>query len=59
MMIDGIVKPNTCGTSHIVQECNDECERVEALKKWFQVVLTSEEDASIKGLAKELPPKVA
>lgn len=54
MLVDGIVKENLGGKTTIVEECKTESERVQALRKWFGVVITEEQQAAIKGYMSEL-----
>lgn len=54
MLVDGVVKENLGGKTKIVQVCESEGERVEALRKWFDIELTKEEVEGIKGWRTEL-----
>jgi hypothetical protein len=51
------VKENLGGKTKVVQECQTEAERVEALKTWFGIRLSEEEINSIRGWHTELKPK--
>lgn len=57
MLVNGLVKENLGGKTNIVQECQTEAERVEALKKWFGISLSQEEIESIRGWHTELKTK--
>ena len=57
MLVDGVVKENLGGKTNVVQECNTEAERVEALRVWFGIELTDEEISSIRGWHTELKLK--
>jgi arylamine N-acetyltransferase len=57
MLIDGVIKENLGGKTNVVQECNTEAERVEALKAWFGIELIDEEINSIRGWHTELKLK--
>ena len=57
MLVKGVVKENLGGKTNVVQECNTEAERVEALKAWFGIELTDEETTSIRGWHTELKLK--
>ena len=54
MMVNEVVKENLGGKTHIVQACQSEAERIQALEKWFGLTLTEEEVAGIKGYTSEL-----
>ncbi|KAF2726122.1 arylamine N-acetyltransferase 2 [Polychaeton citri CBS 116435] len=54
MLVNGTVKENLGGRTQVVQECTTEEERVKALKTWFDLELTQEEIASIRGRNTEL-----
>jgi arylamine N-acetyltransferase len=54
MLAGGVVKENLGGKTQVVQVCENEKERVEALKKWFGIELTEEEKEGIKGWKTEL-----
>ena len=54
MLVNGTIKENFSGKTEVVQECRTEQERVEALKKWFGIELTPEQQSSIKGYVTEL-----
>ncbi|KAK4201165.1 hypothetical protein QBC40DRAFT_278643 [Triangularia verruculosa] len=51
------VKKQVEGGSEIVEKLESEPQRVEALKKYFDIVLTEEEQKGIRGLASELKDK--
>lgn len=55
MMFGAEVKRNLGGRTELVQTCETEGERVEALEKWFGIVLTEEEREGIRGVRSELP----
>lgn len=57
MLVNGVVKENLGGKTKAVQECQTEAERVEALKKWFDIKLSEEEINSIRGWHTELKLK--
>lgn len=54
MLVGGVVKRNLGGKTEVVKVCGTEAERVEALREWFEIVLTEEEARSIKGGVAEL-----
>lgn len=54
MLVDGMVKRNMGGRTEVVRICEDEGERVRALKKYFDITLTEEEAQGIRGLVTEL-----
>jgi arylamine N-acetyltransferase len=54
MLVNGTVKENLGGKTHVVQECTREAERVEALEHWFGISLTNEEKLAIRGQTTEL-----
>jgi len=54
MMKDGLLKRNMGGKTELLKTCETEAERVEAIKEWFGITLTPEEQASIKGWRTEL-----
>ena len=56
MLVNGVVKENLGGKTKVVQECQTEAERVEALKTWFGIRLSEEEINSIRGWHTELKP---
>ena len=58
MLVGNVVKRNMGGKTEVVQVCESEAERIEALRKWFGIELTEEERAGIKGLVTELTEKV-
>jgi arylamine N-acetyltransferase len=49
MLVNGIVKENLGGKTRLVQECRTEEERVKALKEWFGIEITEEEQRAIVG----------
>ncbi|KFA60197.1 hypothetical protein S40285_07568 [Stachybotrys chlorohalonatus IBT 40285] len=57
MMYNEIVKENITGKTQVVKVCETEEERVEALRKWFDIELTEEERVAIRGHATEIGPK--
>ncbi|KAI9713969.1 MAG: N-terminal acetyltransferase [Bogoriella megaspora] len=57
MLVDGVVKRNTGGRTEVVQVCETEAERVQALREWFGIELTSEEMEGIRGWRTELKGK--
>lgn len=59
MLVVATVKENLGGSTQVVHECKTEEERVEALKHWFQIVLSEEEKTAIKGHWTELQVGVA
>lgn len=59
MMVNGTIKRNMGGKTEIVQECRSEVERIEALKRYFDVSLTQQEIEGIKGTVTELVPGAA
>jgi arylamine N-acetyltransferase len=54
MLVNGTVKRNLGGRTEVVQQCHSEAERIDALKRWFGITLTDEEQGGIKGLVTEL-----
>ncbi|KAF2648983.1 cysteine proteinase [Lophiostoma macrostomum CBS 122681] len=54
MLVNGTVKENLGGKTKVVQECQDEEERVNALAKWFGMSFTEEEKEGIRGYVTEL-----
>ena len=42
------------GESEVVLVCKSEQERIEALEKWFNVFLTPEQTAAIRGMVSEI-----
>lgn len=54
MMVNGIVKRNMGGKTETLQVCTTEAERIQALKQWFHIELTTEEISGIKGTITEL-----
>jgi arylamine N-acetyltransferase len=49
MLLNGIIKENLGGKTHVLAECSTEAERVEALNTHFGIKLKEEEGSSIKG----------
>lgn len=49
ILTNGTVKENLGGKTRLVQECRTEEERVKALKEWFGIGLTEEEEKAIEG----------
>jgi arylamine N-acetyltransferase len=54
MLVNGEVKRNDGGKTRVVMVCKTEEERVRALKEHFEIVLTEEEIAGVKGRNVEL-----
>lgn len=54
MMVNGEVKRNLGGKTSVIKTCVTEEERVDALKKYFEITLTDEERESIRGTKTEL-----
>lgn len=54
MLVNGEVKRNDGGKTRVVKVCQTEEERVEALKKYFDIVLTEEEKLGVRGRNVEL-----
>jgi arylamine N-acetyltransferase len=54
MLVNGVVKENVNGKTEAVEVCGSEKERVEALRKWFEIELTEEERMGIRGCVGEL-----
>ncbi|KAH6994923.1 hypothetical protein EDB80DRAFT_153879 [Ilyonectria destructans] len=54
MLVNGVVKENLGGRTQVVTECKSEAERVEALKKYFSIVLEADERQGIQGYFSEL-----
>ena len=54
MLANGVVKENMGGKTSVVETCRTEKERVEALRKFFGIDLTEEEQEGIKGLRTQL-----
>lgn len=57
MLVGDKVKVNVDGKTKVVQVCRTERERVEALRKWFDMELNEEEIEGIKGWRTELVEK--
>ncbi|KAI5917437.1 cysteine proteinase [Camillea tinctor] len=49
MLVNGVFKENLGGKTYVVSECKTEQERVEALRKYFDLQLTDDEIEGIKG----------
>lgn len=54
MLWNNLVKRNTGGKTELLQELNNEAERVRALQKWFGIELTKSEQEGIKGHVTEI-----
>ena len=54
MMIDDVVKRNLGGKTEIVETCETEAQRVDALKEWFDLTLTKDQIESIRGNGTEI-----
>jgi hypothetical protein len=55
MLLNGdTVKRRILGNTEVLRVCKNEEERVDALRKWFGLVLTEEERRGIKGRATEI-----
>jgi len=54
MMEDGMLKRNMSGKTEMLKTCQTEAERVDAVKEWFGITLTLDEQAGIKGWRMEL-----
>ncbi|KAK7702731.1 hypothetical protein SLS57_011230 [Botryosphaeria dothidea] len=54
MLVGGDVKENLGGKTRVIQSCASESERMKALKQWFGMSFTEEEQAGIKGRVSEL-----
>jgi arylamine N-acetyltransferase len=54
MLINGVVKQNLGGKTEVVMECKSEEQRIEALKKYFEITLTEEEKNGVLGTVTEL-----
>jgi arylamine N-acetyltransferase len=54
MLFNNLVKENSGGKTRLVQTLETEVDRMEALEKWFALILTKEEQESIKGSSLEL-----
>ncbi|MCJ1279647.1 N-terminal acetyltransferase [Puttea exsequens] len=55
MLVGDEVKRRVRGEPKVVGRCATERERVEALEKWFGIVLSGEEVAGIRGMVTALP----
>jgi arylamine N-acetyltransferase len=56
MLVKGTVKENLGGKTKVVYECHAEKDRIKALKAWFDIELTDEEQKSIRGWTTDLGP---
>jgi arylamine N-acetyltransferase len=54
MLVNNMVKQNDGGKTRVIFECKSERERIEALRKYFDIELTEEEIAGIKGRKVEI-----
>jgi hypothetical protein len=54
MLVNRLIKENLGGKTKVVQECQSEEERVQALREWFGVELTEEEKLAIRGHMTEI-----
>lgn len=54
MLVNGVVKENLGGKTHVVEDCKTEEQRLRALEKWFGMMFTDEEKAGIQGWGTEL-----
>lgn len=54
MLVDGVVKENSGGRTIIVETCETEAQRVQAIKTWFGISLDRQEVDSIQGRKTEL-----
>lgn len=54
MLVDGDVKINKGGRTSVVLSCRTERERVDALKEYFGITLSPEEQSAIIGTVREL-----
>ena len=54
MLVEKDIKRRERGKSELVQICNTEKERVQALKRWFGIELREDEIKGIKGLVTQL-----
>lgn len=54
MLADGVLKENTGGKTRVLKECRTEEERVEVLRKYFDIHLTDEQREGIAGFETEL-----
>ncbi|KAH8661216.1 hypothetical protein BGZ61DRAFT_539658 [Ilyonectria robusta] len=54
MLVNGVVKENLGGRTQVVAKCKSEAERVEALERYFSIVLEADEKQGIRGYFSEL-----
>lgn len=54
MMVNEVVKKNLGGKTKVVQRCQSEAERVEALRAWFGIELSDEGRKGIQGWSTEI-----
>lgn len=54
ILLDRLVKLRTNGKTEVVQDLQNEEDRVSALEKWFGIKLLDHEAAGIQGLGSEL-----
>lgn len=54
MLVNGVVKRNMGGKTETVEICETEADRVQAMKKWFDIDFTREQLAGIKDTVTEL-----
>lgn len=54
MLVNGIIKRNMGGKTEVVEVCETEVERIQALEKWFGITLIGEEVAGIRNTVTEL-----
>ncbi|KAJ6620645.1 arylamine N-acetyltransferase 4 [Mycena sp. CBHHK59/15] len=54
MMVNGEIKENLGGKTQLVKTCTNEEERLDALREWFGIELTVEEQQGIRGRGSEL-----
>ncbi|KPM37275.1 hypothetical protein AK830_g9294 [Neonectria ditissima] len=49
MLVNGVVKENLGGRTHVITECKSETERLQALENYFSILLDREEEEGIRG----------
>lgn len=54
MLVNQFVKENLGGRTQLVKECKNDKERVDALREWFGLELTKEEEEAILGFQTEI-----
>lgn len=54
ILVGGEVKRRLQGISEVVETCKNETERIQALKRWFDIDLRDEEIRGIQGMASDL-----